>query len=103
MRELQVGLDREGGRAPPRGRGTRGAAFPAAEPRADEYPVIRVGNARFLVRTADRALAEELVRVAGMLEGSPRPEVAFTNRLIEYTAQGRLAPWAWQREPSRTG
>lgn len=112
MPELQLRGDSKGCDVPSRGRESRAAPRPPEVPcpahsvgnaRPDDYPIIRVGNARFLVKTTDQALVAELTRIAGMLEGSPRPEFTFTNRLFDYTAQGRLAPWAWQRLPSGPG
>ncbi|GEM_PF-4882332 len=67
------------------------------------YPIIEVGKARFLIRTQDPALVEELRYFSRTLDGSPRPEIRFTNLLFACTGQGRLEPWGWQRQPGMQG
>lgn len=65
--------------------------------------VIAVGNATFIVRSGDRVLIEELRLFSQSLTGIPRAEVRFTHKLFHCTAQGRLRPWGWQRQPNRIG
>jgi len=67
------------------------------------YPVIDVGSSRFIVKSGDSHLIQELRLYCETLRGSPRAEVRFTNRLIHCTEQGRLPPWGWQRQPGRAG
>lgn len=67
------------------------------------YPVIEVGDSRFVVKSQDRLLIRELRLFCETLRGDPRAEVRFTNKLLTCTEEGRLQPWGWQRQSCRTG
>lgn len=65
------------------------------------HAVIEVGRSRFIIKSGDHLLIEELRLFCESLKGSPRPEVRFTNKLFSCTEQGRLQPWGWQHQPHR--
>jgi hypothetical protein len=64
--------------------------------------VIDVGNSRFIIKSGDTRLIEELSQFCELLKGTPRAEVHFTNKLFHCTEQGKLQPWGWQRQSNGT-
>lgn len=62
------------------------------------HAVIEVGKSRFIVKSGDNHLIQELRHFCETLHNSPRAEVLFMNKLLSCTEQGRLQPWGWQRQ-----
>lgn len=74
---------------------------PSTPVSSDHSPaVIEVGSSRFIVKSGDRHLIQELRHFCETLMFNPRAEVLFTNKLLSCTEQGRLQPWGWERQPN---
>lgn len=107
---VQQGMNRENRRTSRNGNGRadphcqKGHAL-LEQTTEDQIPQaeIEVGNSRFLIRSGDRILLEDLSSFCESLKGMPRAEVRFTNKLLLCTEEGRLPPWGWQNQPNRIG
>ncbi len=88
---------------PPKPLTERSPSLPQHNNLSNPYPIIEVGSSRFIIKSRDSNLIQELRLFCETLEESPRAEIRFTNRLIHCTEQGRLQPWAWQRQSNSSG
>jgi len=88
---------------PHRQNGYASPEWPPEERDRASHAVIEVGQSRFIIKSGDLLLLEELRLFCESLKGFPRPEVRFTNKLFQCTEQGRLQPWGWQHQPHRIG
>ena len=62
------------------------------------FPTFETGGWRFIVRTRDLRLIDDLKAFAREIADQPRADRKFTSRLIRCTEEGNLGGWAWEKE-----